>query len=265
MLLEDGAPLAASARVAESVAALSGLLNIAQADNERHSERCLGHLRTSRLTSASGQHQESVSRWIHKAIIEILNAPLSNSARQKLLTSGLKIVTYSSSPDPKEPDKIKHSAVSAQAADFSALSAGDARAGRPCTAPDVYLAVAGASHRGVAEIFESAASYRGGGWLQALATLPGAIKESTLKIKYEGGTQSVVLVPIADMLDLNDARTEALGEEEQRLAIQAENERALAAKEKPPRAAEAAKREEYQAQIGAQRAPDDDGGWPEGS
>jgi hypothetical protein len=272
MLLEDSAPRADDGRVSAMLSQLAPLLTIAQGANERHFERCLGHLRTTRLSSASGKHQENVSRWVHKAVVEILIAPLDSSVRSKLLTHGLKIVTYARTPDPKEPGKYKHSASNSFASDFRHLSGAEADAGKECRADDVYLAVPGASHRGVAEIFEASAPYKGGGWIQVLAALPGAIKETALGVNFEGKTYKVVLIPIAEMMDLNEARLEALGDEARRREIEKAADQAKARSDRPKDPKEAAQWDAYQAQMTAQRDADqhdaDFGGgedWPEGS
>ena len=251
MLLNNGAPAQDAARVADAVGNLSGLLSIAQSESEDQSERCLGHLRSSRLPSASGQHQENVSRWIKKVVIAILSGA-GTSARDKLLTYGMRIIVYDQSPDPVNPAKTVHSSKWAKAPDF------DGSAAR------VYLALAGGTHQGLCDIYESAGAFKGGGWLQALATVPGAVKESGLRVRFEGkGGEQAVLVPLTEVIDLHEARIEALGDKAaQRAKDEALAERVRDAKT-PLGPKERAQLAEYEAQIAAQSG-DDSGGYDDG-
>lgn len=246
LMLADAAPAHGEARVMDAIGRLEGLITVAKADREDQSEICLSWLTSFRLPSAGGKDAETVASWVRKAVIETLGATVENSASRKLLTFGLRIVHFQEIADPKDASQIAYSAIRAMPGHYDD------------SAPSVYLAVAGPTHQGTRDVFANSPSFKGGGWMQALDGVKGAVKRAALRVAFEGSTKPTVLLPIAAVIDLKEARLEALGEVERKRLEREEAIASAAAKARPRDPKEAAKHDEYQAQLKAQRDAQDD-------
>jgi hypothetical protein len=241
ILLHAHAPQQADERVYASVHGLTGLMDVVKSEAIDQGERSLGMLTSFRLPAAAGKDQETIARWMFRAVVAVLSAPLDVSAQQKLLTFGLRIVRYELLHDPKVANSAKHSVKAATALHFE-------------TCPSaIYLAVAGPTHMGVCDIFASSSIFKAGGWMQALASVKGAIKESTLNVMYEGKTKKVVLIPITEVIDLNEVRIAALGEAERKRQEDEAARAEAAAKARPTDPKAAAKHDDYEAAMQAKR------------
>lgn len=168
------------------VRGLARMLDTARAEAESTSERCIRYLTSHRLSASSGQHQESIGRWISRALVAILlKEQGGTAARDKLRTHGMKLVHC---------DKIEG-------------ESGCSDAYLPPDVKEVYLAVANKSNKAMLEIFDGS-MWAGGVWTQSLAGITGAINHGK-KVRYDGPPDRSVLIPIGEVVDVQAAREEA--------------------------------------------------------
>lgn len=192
MLLFDDAPHTGDmgdmneddGRVKDYVGRLLPIIMQADVDGEGDHVRCLRTLTTHKLPAASGMEQESIGRWIAKALEQKEGLFFSEGkALDKLKTYGLRLVNA------KPPSK----------------AAKDPRWGieRELNAwKFLYLAVSSAKeHKGLAEIFDRT-DWKGGVWSQSLNRVKGkdAGKDgeaiSRVMVRYDGNPESSTLVPL---------------------------------------------------------------------
>ncbi|HEV2747731.1 MAG TPA: hypothetical protein VGW34_10600 [Allosphingosinicella sp.] len=173
-------------RCAGLVARLAHVLDSARAESEDTTERALKYLGSKRLPAAGGRDQETIGRWLAKAVIEIVNNGGQGAARAKLLTHGLALVHLA--PDHEE----------------GSGQGGLSEAKYPDQA--IYLAVANQTNQGMKEIFEGS-TFRGGVWSQALKGVDGAIVNK--KKRFGQRPEGCVLVPLGEVIDVDAARHEA--------------------------------------------------------
>lgn len=180
-------------RVKMFVKATLPMVSVARAEAEDTSQRCLKRLQSYRLPSAKGQHQETISRWVHKALEQVMLREYgSDEAKMKLASHGMLLV-HCDKPDGES------GAVEAELGPFE---------------KKVYLAVAYKTHAGMAEIFNGS-DWSGGIWTQALGALPGAIAAGK-QVRFKPDRHRSVLVPIDLMVDAFAAAAEADRERKRR-------------------------------------------------
>lgn len=178
-------------RAGRLVQALLPLLAVAETQTENLGERVLGRLTGYRLSSASGKHQETVGRWIEKAMVSVLLGELGTAeAKDKLKAHGMMLVHVRPRRDEKGKEWLSYQ---------QAYLDPDAEA--------VYLAVAGNNAEGLKQIFHGTV-FKGGEWRQALDMVSGALKQGA-KVRYGGTAQWSSLVPIGELIDVEAARQEA--------------------------------------------------------
>lgn len=181
-------------RVGAWVEAVLPLLSAAAAESENVGERCLARLTQYRLKAAGGMHEETVGRWIEKALaVVLLGEPDRLAARDKLRTHGLKLVHRKGEEGTQEaytdPDNVP-----------------------------IYLAVANKNHEALKQIF-AGTIWKGGEWGQALgpAHVNGAVAKLA-RVRFHGPPQWARLVPIGEVIDIAGARAEAQRIKEKDLA-----------------------------------------------
>ncbi len=190
MLLYDDAPHSGDladmneddGRVKRYVAMLLPIILQAEVDGESDHVRCLRTLTTHKLPAASGLEQESVGRWIAKALTERDGALIDEKALNKLRTYGLRLVNA------KPPSAKAKDARWGIERDFTPFKF-------------VYLAVSSAKeHKGLAEVF-AATDWKGGVWSQSLNRVKGKAEAdgaaiSRVMVRYDGNPESSTLIPL---------------------------------------------------------------------
>lgn len=191
LLLYDDAPHtgdladmnADDGRVSRYVASLLPIILQAEVDGESDHVRCLRTLTTHKLPAASGQDQESVGRWIAKALTEKDGSLFDERAMNKLKTYGLRLVN-ANPPSPKAKDPRW-----GIARDFTPFKF-------------LFLAVSSAKeHKGLAEIFDRT-DWKGGVWSQSLNRVKGKDPATDgeaitrVMVRYDGNPESSTLVPL---------------------------------------------------------------------
>ncbi len=171
-----------SDRVAELVDLLEGTLSASRTESEADSDRCLRHLTSHRLPAKSGEEQQSVERWIVRAMVQIFNSDDGRSATHKLAQHGIGLVQ-------------------------DVPESGESGGKRPvnCDKP-IYVAVAGKTHASMAELFNGS-KWKGGEWVQTLGSIDGAMVGR--KVRFGGPDYRAVLIPVDQMINVQDAREEA--------------------------------------------------------
>ncbi|HEX8400503.1 MAG TPA: hypothetical protein VF628_02240 [Allosphingosinicella sp.] len=172
-------------RCAALVRNLARVLDSARAEAEDTTERALKYLASHRLPARGGDQQETIGRWIAKAFHNVINKNDVRGPRDKLLTHGLRLVNLA-------PDHDRGNG-----------QGGLVEAFLPDT---LYLAVANKTNKGVAEIF-AGSMWHGGVWTQSLALTPGAVVNK--KSRFGGPAEGCVLVPLAEMIDVEQAKIDA--------------------------------------------------------
>lgn len=190
MLLYDDAPHSGDladmneddGRVKRYVAMLLPIILQAEVDGESDHVRCLRTLTTHKLPAASGLEQESVGRWIAKALTERDGNVIDEKALNKLRTYGLRLVNA------KPPSAKAKDARWGIERDFTPFKF-------------VYLAVSSAKeHKGLAEVF-AATDWKGGVWSQSLNRVKGKAEAdgaaiSRVMVRYDGNPESSTLIPL---------------------------------------------------------------------
>lgn len=196
MLLYDEAPHSLDigdvghddGRVKRHVAALLPIIMQAEVDGESDHVRCLRTLTTHRLPAASGQEQESVGRWIVKALAPADGPDDTHAHRamQKLKTYGLRLVNAKPPESQGKRWGIER--------EFS-------------TYKFVYLAVSTAKeNKGLGEIFDRT-DWKGGVWSQSLNRVKGKDPArdgeaiGRVMVRYDGNPESSTLVPLHLLLE----------------------------------------------------------------
>ena len=197
MLLFDDAPHsgeladlnADDGRVKEFVGKLLPIIMQAETDGESDHVRCLRTLITHKLPAASGMEQESVGRWIAKALTPVAQSgleeggPFNAKAMAKLRTYGLRLVNA------RAPSATAKDARWGIEREFSPYQF-------------VYLAVASAKeHKGLGEIFDKT-DWKGGVWSQSLNRVKGKAVAtegeaiSRVMLAFDGKAESATLIPL---------------------------------------------------------------------
>ncbi|MFY9350639.1 MAG: hypothetical protein WBL20_17095 [Sphingobium sp.] len=191
MLLFDDAPHSGDmgdineddGRVTRYVSMLLPIIAQAEVDGESDHVRCLRTLVTHKLPAASGMEQESVGRWIAKAMTVTAEKAYDDKAMNKLRTYGLRLVNA------RAPSRAAKDARWGIEREFAPRGF-------------VYLAVASAKeHKGLGEIFDKT-DWKGGVWSQSLNRVKGAdvAKEgeaiSRVMLAFDGKAESATLVPL---------------------------------------------------------------------
>lgn len=191
MLLFDDAPHSGDiadmndddGRVKAYVQLLVPIIAQAEVDGESDHVRCLRTLVTHKLPAAAGMEQESVGRWIGKALAKTDTTLFDERGMAKLRTYGLRLVNA------KPPSRAAKDPRWGVERDFS---------------PNrfVYLAVASAKeHKALGEIFDKT-DWKNGVWSQSLNRVRG--KEpategeaiSRVMLAFDGKAESATLVPL---------------------------------------------------------------------
>lgn len=188
----------AESRCGRLVSALEPMLRTASAEAENTADRCLGRLSQFRLTAAAGKHQETVGRWIERAMVAILmGVDGSAEARNKLRSHGMKLVHVT-----------HHAKAGEDGETIETIGAIDAYLDPdPATGSPIYLAVGNRNSEALRQIFANT-SWKGGEWQQALRMIDGAVQQA-VKIRFDGPPQYAALVPINAVVDLRAVREEA--------------------------------------------------------
>lgn len=193
-------------RVRDKVRELAGVVDAMRAETIDTTERCIGHLLSSRLPAAPGASQETVARWIQKSLITIANVKAAggrktilNKARDKLAMHGLRLFHLE-----QDHDKGNGQGGCLEAYLFEekpgALGTGQ-------LAAQVFLAIANQTNAGVREIFAKSA-WASGNWNQPLALIPGAVTNK--KQRFGGGkAEGCTLIPLAEFMDVADVLQQA--------------------------------------------------------
>lgn len=170
-------------RVQDYVGRLLPIIMQAEVDGESDHVRCLRTLTTHKLPAASGMEQESVGRWIAKALTEKDGAMVDDRALNKLRTYGLRLVNA------KPPSKTARDPRWGIEREFTPFRF-------------IYLAISSAKeHKGLAEIFDRT-DWKGGVWSQSLNRVKGGdpAKDGEaigrVMVRYDGNPESSTLVPL---------------------------------------------------------------------
>ena len=190
MLLFDAAPHTGDiadprdddGRVKGYVGQLVPIIAQAEVDGESDHVRCLRTLVTHKLPAASGMEQESIGRWIAKAMTQSEEAMFNDKALAKLRTYGLRLVNA------RPPSREARDPRWGVERDFN-------------TYKFVYLAVASAKeHKGLGEIFHGT-DWKGGVWSQSLNRVKTKDAKdgeaiSRVMLAFDGKAESATLVPL---------------------------------------------------------------------
>lgn len=196
LLLHDDGPDSARAegRAFEKVRDLTAIVDIARAEAEDTSERCVKHLASHRLPSIGRDPQDTVARWIQKLVVKIHcgdDADKVQAIRERLGAHGMKVVHLTQGHEGTQGGLVD--------AYLTFKKDGDA--------VPMWLAVANQTNKGMQEIF-AGSHWPGGVWTQALSLIPGAFVNKKARFGG-GGSENCVLVPLGEMVDLAGAIEEA--------------------------------------------------------
>lgn len=147
--------------------------------------RCITRLTSTLLPASSGQHQETVGRWIRRAMdYDTDSQSFNHAAREKLKSHGLRVVNL---------HKTASGAWGAKEATF---------------ADPVYVLVASKTNASLARLFEGS-KWFDGGWSQALAlaqwtgssgNMPPRVAKTGIASRFGGGKEYAVAVPIEALI-----------------------------------------------------------------
>jgi hypothetical protein len=151
------------------------------ADSAADHTSCLTHLLTSTVQARGGDVRETIATWVGRAVAAPADGEedLRKKTRDRLKELGLSLVTARRIEDDGS-GRARYGAV-------------EHVPGQHC-----YLAIAGAGHRSLAELFGQT-KWQAGGWSQTLSRAPAAIRG--VKVKFGRQSLTAVLVPIELMLD----------------------------------------------------------------
>ncbi len=167
-------------RVHEAVAAIQPLLLRGRTEARTDTERVVQYLASHVLPGAHGQPGEPVGTWLDRAMDtfrhtegpEAFTEGPNETARSKLKTAGLRVVSYDPGRKPMIADALL---------DETGWESG-------------YLAVAYSTNRSIAQIFEKS-EWAGDGYRQSLAKLDGTM--GPLKVRFGGkNSDNALLVPL---------------------------------------------------------------------
>lgn len=152
-------------------------------DAEDTTTRCITHLTSSLLSSASGKHREPIGRWIARAMqYDEEGKSFNREAREKLKSHGLRVVNLT---------KTTKGETGAREADHS---------------QQVYVLVASKTNTALRELFSHSKWYDGG-WTQALALAewrpdPATIvpARTGIKARFTGKPENALAVPIEALI-----------------------------------------------------------------
>jgi hypothetical protein len=205
LMLHDDIPdpmsLGAEAdRAITLVKALGAIVDAARTEAEDTTERCVKALASFRMAATGGQVPQNVARWIQQLLIAICRNDVDkrDGIRQRLGSIGLRVVQL----------KADHLDGNGQGGLEDAYMVEGMKDGEKVRVK-LYLAVANKTNKGVSEIFANS-MWAGGVWTQSLSLVAGGFHNK--KARFAGGpAEGCVLVPLAEVVDIEDALREAEG------------------------------------------------------
>lgn len=188
---DDGNPDADWNRVEKRVNEVLPIMFKAKQEARTDIERCILHLMASLLPAAPGRHQETVGRWIHRAMemrerLDHQDTEIDREARDKLRAHGLRVGRLHNNARPGEKPRMGFE-------EAGVISSSAREEDRPGLYADNMLFIAGATSRPLSDLFR-ATEWNGGGWLQSLGKIEGAVRG--VKCRFAGRPENALAVPL---------------------------------------------------------------------
>lgn len=188
----DLAEAGSVSRCEELVRKLAPLVDAVRAEAVDTSARCVRHLASYRLPAKSGESQETIARWLARAVIGMCMKAERNHPAEKLGMHGIRIVHLKENHEGTQAGMVE-----------ATLPKGDADKGGYAT----WVAIANKTNRGMAEIFRDT-MWSSGNWNQSLVLIADAFGNK--KARFGGGpSEGCVLVPLGEFIDVQAAIDEA--------------------------------------------------------
>lgn len=195
-------------RIPHLLDCIEPMLVSSRAEGEDHPELCIKHLNSQRLPGVPGQQQETVAQWIIKAMVESVYPTPGRPVDRKLQSHGLKTVSL---------------------AEDHAKGNGQSGMTRLQGWQTGYLAIAGKTNQGVADLFKGS-GFTHGGWARALERLKHKVlnddgeeigiipAERNKRARFGGGAvEACVLVPLMALVGKEDVEEALKAETDRRI------------------------------------------------